>query len=164
VFDTPGEDLWEAFRNAADTLYEALVSSLLSTTEIVFGVAPDFATQEILSTPYLTGAATGDPMPAFTAGILSRRTALLTRRGRGRLYLPPSAESFNSQGIPSGSYTNGLQALGDALVPTIGDGITTSVWTPMLWSESDQVAREITSFQARSIWGVQRDRRRLYEA
>lgn len=161
ILDTIGKDMWDAFIFSCESTYEALISSVLSTIEVQFGKEPTFETEEVVVTPYLQGAVTGDAMPGQICGVLSRRTATLSRRGRGRLYIPSTGESMNAGGLPSSTYTNALQAFGDSMLPEIGDGITSGPYTPMLWSVADQEAREITSFQARSLWGIQRDRFRL---
>lgn len=164
IIDTPAADLFQAFQLTCQAAYEALVSSLLSTVEIQFGRAPDFLTEEVFTTPFFVGQLSGDPLPGFSCGILSRYSEDLTRRGRGRLYIPAATEAVNSNGAPTAGYFNDLQDFGDSMMPYIGDGVTTSRWGACVWSVADQESKRVVSFRARSIWGVQRDRRNLFLA
>jgi len=102
-------------------------------------------------------------MPPRTAGILSFRSATPGRRGRGRMYIPPSVESQNTLGRPTLGYLTTVENLGDALLSAMNTGgVEFAAWEWVVWSEADQVARAVTSYVARGYWGSQRDRTRIF--
>jgi hypothetical protein len=55
-----------------------------------------------------------------------------------------------------------MNDLGDALLGMAGNNINYAAWDWSMWSNTDQVARVITSYTARNFWGHQADRRRMY--
>lgn len=162
IFDTPGEDLWQAFQSDSLAAYLALVTNRLAIFQVLVGKEPDFITEFTVDEVVDSGDLTGDAMPTITGGILSRYTATLSRRGRGRIYLPCANEANNGDGRPVSGYLTAMRDFGATMLPAIGDGIVTAEWTPQVWSEADQTARAITQWVARGYWGLQRDRRGLF--
>jgi hypothetical protein len=162
ILDTPGEDLWQAFQTSCQAAYTALVTNRLAIFQVFFGKAPVFETEFTVDEVVASGDLTGDAMPTVTCGLLSRYTATLSKRGRGRIFLPCANEANNGDGRPVSGYITALRDFGASMMPSIGDGIVTAGWTPMMWSPEDQVSREVTQWIARGYWGVQRDRRGLF--
>lgn len=162
VFDTPEEDLFDAFLTHVEPTYINLFNNALSVIRVNIGQGPLFATS-FSQTVIWTGTQTGDYMPPQCAGVLQYKTAVLSRRGRGRIFCFPSSEASNGTGAPTGSYLTGILALGEALKDDMGAGDTFHAqWGWGMWSEADQAFRLITSYSAGTYWGSQRDRRGIY--
>jgi hypothetical protein len=163
IADTPEEDLVGAWQEEVEAAYASLVTNALAIRSYTVAKAPLFLTSLIVSGLAVGGSASGDAMPPQTAGVIEIRTADFSRRGRGRVFIPPGAESFNSAGKPTGAYRT---SLGDVAANIKDDMASTSLshtgWVWQLWSRADQAAKEVTTAFGGSFWGTQRDRNRLY--
>lgn len=163
IFDTPGEDLVDAFRTIVEAAYASLVTNALAIRRYSVAKAPLFLTEHVLEGISVGGSASGDAMPPQTTGIIEIRTADFTRRGRGRFFIPPGVESFNALGKPTSAYRT---SLGDVSVnlkeDMLASAITHAGWELMLWSRADQEAKAVTAAFGGAFWGSQRDRNRLY--
>lgn len=158
IFDTQEEDLVQAWQLSAETAYRNCFTNFIAITQYQVAKAPDFNTAFVLDLAGTPGNLTGDALPPRTSFVLSWRTAVLSKRGRGRVYLPPASEADNSSGAPTAGYRTTVSNFGDLLIGGIGDALTTAQYTLMMWSPADQVAREVTSHFSVGGWGSQRDR------
>jgi len=163
VFDTPEEDLWEAFQDQVLDTYASLVTNQLVLRRVTIGGpgAPFATTFE--AEPGVQGTLTGDPLPPRTAQLVRLKTATLTRRGRGRLFLPPANEAAGSGGALSAPHFNALGIFAADILNGMNTiTVTTSAWQLMLWSPADQDAKEVTDTIAVSRWSSMRDRKDIY--
>lgn len=162
VFDTPGEDLVQAFVTEIIPVYTPILSNRYGLRKITVVLMPDNVTVHEESFPGTTaGLATGDMLPATIAPILRYRTGDFSRRGRGRLFLPPSTETYNtSTGVPTAAAQTAIADLGDALLD-LDDNVLYGGWLWMMWSEADQVMKEILAHGISNRWGRQRKRERV---
>jgi len=162
IFDTPEEDLVDAFKTSVQPAYVAVVTNTVALVEYQVAKFPDFLTSFIDDTVEEGGALTGDPMPARIAGVLSYRTADLSRRGRGRVFLPSPNEASNTAGAPTTSYL----ALVDEIRAELGDLFTDIIfhagWEWRMFSPADQLTKAVTSSESVGRWGTQRDRADVY--
>jgi len=161
IFDTPGEDLVECWKAFAETPYLEQFTNRLTVFNYKVGKAPDFPTEYQTDEVGLEGNLTGDPMPIRTSAVLAFRTDELSRRGRGRVFLPPANEAANgSDGHPTSGYIDNMKVLGDALLAMGGDTVTTTAhWYLSVWSKASQEHRNVQAYAARNFWGSQRDRK-----
>jgi hypothetical protein len=107
------------------------------------------------ATVNIPGTAAGNSLPPIVALVVSLRTALANRRGRGRLYLPPLASSS-------------LTTLGKVSTTTVTDINTalTTAWTgyntgtdrPVVYSRTSGTFQNITSFNIGDLFDTQRRR------
>lgn len=107
------------------------------------------------------GSRSGDPLPKQIAGVLSYRTAVATRRGRGRSYIPFAAEIDNtSSGVPSATYIANLVSLGSAMTETktVVNGAGGSTLLPVIFHKATGTSDDVTAAVARTVWGTQRRR------
>lgn len=164
IFDTPGQDLVAAWQNYCESTYRALFTNFLVMRRYSVGKAPSFETEhEFTFTTTVAGIGTGEPLPPRTSGLLSLRTPTLSKRGRGRNYLPPATEADNGNGKPTAAYITKMNNLGIAIMedmPSIN--VLFAIWVPQMWSKADQVARPVSQIIARTSWASQRDRSGLY--
>lgn len=163
-----GADLIASFVDLAQEAYLNCVTEALRIVQYRVSKAPDFATEYTLDLGIggPTGNQTGDRLVPRCASILSLRTSVLTRRGRGRLYLPPAGEASNTGGIPTATHLTALQELGDALLSmdvSVSAGNYTR-WQLAVWSTLNADGSAVIACTPRSYWGSQRDRTRIFPA
>jgi hypothetical protein len=158
VFDTPGEDLVQRFDAEVLVLYEGLITSSYGLErKAVYQKPGNLLVYE--QTPIgQSGTLSGDPLPPMVCGLISERTATPGRRGRGRTYLPPATESVSAGRGPVQAYVDQMTSLIEALVAMNEENINYARWAWGVWSETDQVFREITFAIPRLIWATQRNR------
>lgn len=89
-------------------------------------VVPDEPIEQSYTTGLpIPGTSAGDPLPPQTAILASLRTALIGRSYRGRMFLPPTTESFLSSGAS-------LTAIDAQAVLTQLDGLRQEFANPVL--------------------------------
>lgn len=100
----------------------------------------------------LVGAAAGNPLPPEVALVVSLRTALANRTGRGRFYLPQlAATALDADGLLSDAAQTGLvNALQDAW-----SGSNAAGENPVVYSRTARATRVITSFDIGDVFDVQ---------
>lgn len=104
------------------------------------------------------GADTGESLPPQVALAVTLRTALATRAGRGRIYLPPFAVSqvVNSRmnATNKGTTLTAVKGMFDTL---ISDG-----HTPVLYGRTAHTVTPITTLALGDVFDTQRRRRDSY--
>lgn len=107
------------------------------------------------------GTATGEALPLQVCGVISKRTAVASRSGRGRSYIPFPAEGDNDAlGVPIAGYNTKLATMATAMEGSIAvvNGANTATLTPVVWSPTLVAANVIQDCIARNRWGTQRRR------
>jgi hypothetical protein len=153
---TWAETLW----NGQDTLpgYATLCSADVSIQRITTGeISPLTGQQQTLreSNVDIAGTSEANALPADVAIVVSLRSPVANRTGRGRFYLPQPT-------------TNALTAVGrldETAQSTIVDALT-AAWTqanaagenPVIYSRTQRATREITSFNVGDLFDTQRRR------
>lgn len=110
----------------------------------------------------IDGNLSGDPLPAFTAAVLSLRTGTAGRRNRGRFYAFYANEAANdAAGFLTAGYKTSMETLGSVLddATVIGGGGNTATMTPVVLSKVGGTQLPILSTIARIAWGTQRHRK-----
>jgi hypothetical protein len=107
------------------------------------------------SIPYLhipasghTGLEIGEAASTTGAGVLSLYTAVMSKSGRGRIYMPAVAEGRQSNGVIDSTQITNYQTLLDTMIgnwlghdgtnPTAGSW-TLAVWSPTLLQANDVI-------------------------
>ena len=153
---TWAETLW----NGQDTLpgYATLCSADVSIQRITTGeISPLTGQQQTLreSNVNIPGTSESSALPADVAIVVSLRSPVANRTGRGRFYLPQPT-------------TNALTAVGrldETAQDTIVDALL-AAWTqanaagenPVIYSRTQRATREITSFNVGDLFDTQRRR------
>ena len=103
----------------------------------------------------LDGTDTGDALPGDVAIVVSLRTALANRRGRGRFYLPqPAALMLTATGkVDSAQITALVNALGAAWSIYNSGG-----HVPVVYSRASRSTQAIQSFNIGDLFDTQRRR------
>jgi len=112
-------------------------------------------TARLDSAQVIPGVAAGPPFPADVALVVSLRTVLANRQGRGRFYLPqPAASQVTATG----------RVLAD-LITDLGSSLqaawaayNTGVDRPVVYSRTGRTIENITSFNIGDLYDVQRRR------
>jgi len=138
--------------------YEAYVTPAVgvdrvTTGEITLATGQQQALRE--TDVAIVGTAAGDALPAEVALVVSLRTALANRTGRGRFYLPqPAVTALDADG-------NLDPAAQTAIVAAATFAWTTSNAAgenPVVYSRTARATREVTSFNVGDVFDVQRRR------
>lgn len=122
----------------------------ITTGEITMATGQQQALRE--TTTAIAGTATGPSQPAEVALVVSLRTALANRTGRGRFYLPqPSVEALDDDGtLLAAAQTAIVDALESAWAAANGAGES-----PVVYSRTAKATREITSFDVGDVFDIQ---------
>lgn len=153
---TWAETLW----NGQDTLpgYATLCSANVSIQRITTGeISPLTGQQQTLreSNVDIAGTSEANALPADVAIVVSLRSPVANRTGRGRFYLPqPTTDALTAVG-----------RLDETAQSTIVDALT-AAWTqanaagenPVIYSRTQRATREITSFNVGDLFDTQRRR------
>ena len=109
----------------------------------------------------LPGVASGEMLPFQCATSISWRTALATRAGRGRIYLPPLAVSVVDTGRLSSSAATAIAGAAAQLVASLdGDGLAL-----ILFGRTTHTQTPVTGGDVGNVIDTQRRRRnKLVEA
>jgi hypothetical protein len=123
------------------------------TSEIT--IATGFQTLRRETPQVIVGVASGNALPADVSLVVSLRSALANRSGRGRFYLPqPAASSLTSTGRVS------ADVVGDLMAALNGAwaGYNTGVDQPTIYSTTFRVMRNLVSFDVGDLFDTQRRR------
>lgn len=103
----------------------------------------------------IDGEAVGSPLPADVALVVSLRTLLANRRGRGRFYLPqPAVSQVTADGrVVQASITSLVGSLESAW-----NGYNAATSTPVVYSRTSRTTQDITSFDVGDLFDTQRRR------
>jgi len=116
------------------------------------------------------GTVTGTALPKQTCGIITKRTVIAKRLGRGRMYVPFPGEADNlDHGIPSTSYVDRLTTLASKVlanfsISTAGEGLNTlqpllrGDLTPANTTDGTWMWNPIVDYTPRPRWATQRRR------
>jgi hypothetical protein len=110
----------------------------------------------------LAGLATGDTLTMQAAGLVSKRTGLRGRAGRGRCYIPfPSTDFLDTDGTPTAAYVALLTGIAfffcTNIVMTDGAG-NSAICVPQVSHGAGLTGSNITSYQTPKRWATQRRR------
>lgn len=90
-----------------------------------------------------TGAQSDDSLPSFCAGLLSLRTGVGGRSGKGRLYIPGVSENISSESRLEGNYLSILNNIGTILLTRYGSSGTAFIARFGLFSRKLGVTRSL---------------------
>lgn len=102
----------------------------------------------------LAGTATGSALPADAAIVVSLRTPLANRRGRGRFYLPqPAAATLTTTGrLATAAQGTIVSALGAAWT------VYNAAGTPVVYSRTNRDTVPVSTFNVGDLYDTQRGR------
>lgn len=104
----------------------------------------------------LAGSAAGNLLPPQSAVVVSLRTNLATRAGRGRVYLPAPAVAAAGA---TGQLVAAAQNAAATAVQHALQGMATASYQPIIWHRSSHTGSNITSVDVGTVFDTQRRRR-----
>lgn len=110
---------------------------------------------QAIGTSTLVGTSTADELPGQIAPVLSLRTALANRAGRGRMFLPPvTIDASLATGLMDGTAQGQISTAGQKMVQSLnGAGFQVGVYHPASFEITDVVAVDVPN-----VFGTQRRR------
>lgn len=150
--------------NWAPTLANLISASATYTGCSVQRVDPiPIATVYVQQSPAIVGGQAGDPLPKQTCSLITKRTALAGRRGRGRLYIPFPGETDNTvNDVPEAGYLTAVDGYAATVLVmnSVVVGANSCDITPVLWRIVLGVGLTtfITNYTVRTRWATQRRR------
>lgn len=103
----------------------------------------------------IAGVAAGSALPADCAVVVSLRSALPQRTGRGRFYMPqPAASNLTADGRMTADLVNDLMASLTAAWAAYNTGVD----RPVIYSTTFRVTRPLVSFNVGDLYDTQRRR------
>lgn len=160
---TPSLDAAQtAWSNAISALWtgelDAVVATNVEVNEVTtasIDEATDKQLSRLSSSLSLPGVATAVSLPPQVATVVSLRSTTATRRGRGRMYLPPLASSAVAAGRLSGAAQGAVVAAAKAMF----DSLTGAGLTPIIRARDLHQSTTVTSFDVGDVFDTQRRRR-----
>lgn len=148
-------DLWAG--DQTDNGYGSVTTADVTATSVTTGEIDTSTGTQLAradATVSLAGSATSSALPGDVAIVVSLRTALANRRGRGRFFLPqPASEVLTDVGrLSSASRTTILDALAFAWGNYVADG------TPVVYSRTNRATSIVDSYDIGDLLDTQRGR------
>jgi len=126
---------------------------LVTTVEITESTG--LQTARVDTAQSIDGVAAGNAMPADVALVVSLRTGLANRRGRGRFYLPqPAASQLTTNGRVLADFITDL----GASLSAAWDSYNTATDVPVIYSRVARDTNVIISFDVGDLYDTQRRR------
>lgn len=160
VFDTPEEDLLQAFTTEIEPAYVNVVSGQWGIVNYIIKAQPEDLTVLEAAVPDHSGVLGGDALPPQVSTILSFRSPQPGRRGKGRVFLPPANEASSGVlGAPGSTLQADVTALGTELYDLALNGLYAG-WQWSVWSVTNQSGYAVTGWSSRFRFATQRGRTR----
>lgn len=150
-------DMWSGTGTPAGTLSGYYTDQMtINTASAVSLVTATGQQIERIDVPLtLAGTATGEQMPPQVALVVSLRTILATKRGRGRFYLPAMATNVLAAGrLSPAAQTGVLNAAARGLNSLVAAGAP-----PVIWSIGLPTPPTVSRIEVGDVFDTQRRRR-----
>lgn len=159
IFDTATEDLCQAFISTAQTAFLAAIAAGCGLVRLsARGITnPLEGFDYSYSSPIPGGGLAGDSLPPQTAPVITWVTGLIGRRYRGRTFYWPAVEAQQADGVLTPGHIGLLTSAATELME-IGNGVTTSTYTMMVYSRTFSISTPVTGFVVRPRLQSQRRR------
>jgi len=149
--------LWNGIDGTTDDLKSLVVASVETTSLVTSQLDPTTFKQTARAETDVTlaGTATGESLPPQCAAGLTWETAVATRSGRGRMYLPVYSTSTVAAGRVSTAAAGKTLLAGKNLITTL----YAANCNPVIFSRGTKVRTPITVVRTGDVFNTQRDRR-----
>lgn len=146
--------LWEGGTPELNTIIADTVSITQTSTALLSGSTGAQVTRRITAVN-LQGTSEAEMLPFQVAEVISLRTDLATRSGRGRFYLPPLVTTSMDSGRMAASSQLILLDAASSMMSTLN----TAMLEPVVYSRSTLAGTPITSIDVGDVYDTQRRRR-----
>src|SRR5215475_589959 len=156
-----------ALATAFDNLFAPLLKPLITASASYYGTQVQKIWPLPIFIPAGTSANTGigtaavNSLPKQTCGLISLRTAIAGRKGRGRLYVPfPSVGDDTAAGAPVAGYVTRLNTLGAQLnvAQTLGVAPNQVTLRSVVYHRALHTTDAIITCISSNLWATQRRR------
>lgn len=161
VVSPPAADLVDRFRGEAEASYINLTHNTWFIESYIVTALPSNLVVYEQAIAVTAGTMTGDPLPPQVSMLISLRTSGTGKTSRGRVFIPPAAESANtSEGLVAQSQiSNGLAFVAELLGMNDANA-SFAEWELGIWSEKEQTIAPVIVGIPRNKWATQRGRTR----
>lgn len=126
-----------------------------SVTTVTVDVLTGLQSARVDTAQAIVGVAVGNALPADVALVVSCRTGLANRRGRGRFYLPqPAASNLTVNGRVLADFITDVSAS----LQAAWDTYNTATDIPVVYSRTARATNPMTSFDIGNLYDTQRGR------
>lgn len=126
-----------------------------SVTTVTVDVLTGLQSARVDTAQAIVGVAAGNALPADVALVVSCRTGLANRRGRGRFYLPqPAASQLTVNGRVLADFITDVSAS----LQAAWDTYNTATDIPVVYSRTGKFTTPMTSFDIGNLYDTQRGR------
>lgn len=149
--------LWNGAASPADSILQYLDGNCTTTETIVNEVDGAFRhnVEQVRTGETLTGTSGAENLAPQTAAVVSLRTLLPTRRGRGRMYLPPmTVDAEFTLGVMDAITTAAIALAAKGMLNTM----KTAGYLPVIAHRDIASTTNITSCDVNNVFGTQRRR------
>lgn len=103
----------------------------------------------------LAGSGTSESLPPQVSAACSLRTALATRRGRGRFYLPPFVTDTDTGGLLDAT----VQGVVSLACQKFLQSLVTATYVPIIWHRDTKTYDNVVTIDVGNVFDTQRRRR-----
>lgn len=155
-------DAQSAWSDATGALWTSALDALVSTDVVMTEVSTASISEEtdtqlsrLIDDVTRPGVSEDETLPPQVALVVSLRTAMATRAGRGRFYLPPLAVSTVADGRLSSTAQGTVSSAVEAFLTSLGGASL----TPVVRGRSTHTSTPITRYDVGDVFDTQRRRR-----
>jgi hypothetical protein len=149
--------LWNGAASPADSILQLMDGNCTTTETIVNEVDGAFRhnIEQVRTGEALNGTSGAENLPPTVAAVVSLRTALPTRRGRGRMYLPPmTVDAEITTGLMDAITTSSISLAAKGMLEVM----KTAGYLPVIAHRDIASTTNITSCDVNTVFGTQRRR------
>ena len=150
--------MWAGAASPADSILQFISVDASCTETVVNSVDGSFRhnVEQVRTSESLAGTSMSENLPPQTSAVISLRTALPTRRGRGRMYLPPmTTDAEITAGVIDATSTDRMSLAAKGML----ESLITSTYIPVIAHRDLASTTNITACDVSNIFGTQRRRR-----
>jgi hypothetical protein len=150
--------LWLGAATPTDSIKQLMHTTTTCTETVVNSLDASFRhnVEQVRTTETLAGTSTAENLPPQTSAVVSLRTALPTRRGRGRMYLPPmTADAEITTGLIDATSLAEISLAAKGML----ESLITSTYLPVVAHRDIASTTNLTACDVSNIFGTQRRRR-----
>jgi len=150
--------LWNGAATPADSIKQLMHTTTTCGETVVNQLDVVFRhnIEQVRTAETLAGTSTAENLAPQTAAVVSLRTALPTRRGRGRMYLPPfTVDSEVTTGEMDATTTGRVSLAAKGML----ESLISSGYLPVIAHRDIASTTNITACDVSNIYGTQRRRR-----
>ena len=149
--------MWAGVASPADSILQFISVDASCVETVVNSVDASFRhnVEQVRTSESLAGTSMSENLPPQTSAIVSLRTALPTRAGRGRMFLPPMTTDVEvTTGVIDPTSADRISLAAEGMLQSL----ITSTYQPVIAHRQLGTTTNITSCNVPNVFGTQRRR------